>query len=123
LGQNAKYSSRVDVFRFAPEIGHCSAQASSLRRFKGVRPLKSSVWLTPIEADQQLLGLRRSGEIDGGHGVCGSCAPHPIVLVHIGVAASAKVATALYQIVLAVLYPRTEAAKAKWLRWREVVVN
>jgi hypothetical protein len=24
-GQNAKYSSRVDVFRFGLEIGHCSA--------------------------------------------------------------------------------------------------
>ena len=23
LGQNAKYSARVDVFRFASELGHC----------------------------------------------------------------------------------------------------
>jgi len=73
------------------------------------------------------VGVRpgRSGEIDGGFGVgCWSCTPpHPIVAVHFGIPASAEVATALYQVVLAVLYPRTEAAKAKWLRWRDVIVN
>ena len=62
---------------------------------------------------------------DGGHGVGGWSwtLPHPIVAVHLGIPTSAEVATALYQIVLAVLYPRTEAAKAKWLRWRDVIVN
>jgi hypothetical protein len=27
-GQNAKYSSRVDVFRFAAELGHCSTRSA-----------------------------------------------------------------------------------------------
>jgi hypothetical protein len=27
LGQNAKYSARVDVFRFAPELGHRSTRS------------------------------------------------------------------------------------------------
>jgi hypothetical protein len=43
--------------------------------------------------------------------------------VHIGIPASTEVTTALYQIVLAVLYPSTEATKAKWLRRRDVIVN
>jgi hypothetical protein len=43
--------------------------------------------------------------------------------VHIGIPASAEVATALYQVVVAVLHPRTEAAKAKWLHRRDVIVN
>jgi hypothetical protein len=28
LGHNAKYSSRVDVFRFGPELGHCSTRSA-----------------------------------------------------------------------------------------------
>ena len=43
--------------------------------------------------------------------------------VYFRVPASAEVATALYQIVVAALYPRTEAAKAKWLRGRDVIVD
>jgi hypothetical protein len=28
LGQNAKYSSRIDVYRFASELGHCSRRSA-----------------------------------------------------------------------------------------------
>lgn len=54
MGQNAKYSVRADVFRFASELGHCSMRSalricanSRLMRRDKFRPIDQ-----PVDADE-----------------------------------------------------------------------
>jgi hypothetical protein len=61
MGQSEKNSVRVYVFRFAPEIGHCSTQAA-LRFCAQKRTLAvARPWGRFFSSDRALLDLSRSG--------------------------------------------------------------
>jgi hypothetical protein len=59
LGQNTKYSSRVDVFRFAPELGHRSIQSACLKRAKSRSRDCEAVSLT---AERYVLGAEAKND-------------------------------------------------------------